>query len=391
MDLTGLAALASSIPGGFQQGQMNQQQLIAQKLANARTQEQLRQSQLEDQANVAAGLGLIDDTSHYQAPGGAPQPQAPPTMGAGPMPASPGGPAPMAAPGGAPAPGGPAPAPAPASAPGGGGSAPSGIPLDPYTIAARIKKANPGISPAALFKAVGQTVSMLGPMAQNQYREDMLNLRYQLQAQQLEERIREADQKYQQGADRVAVQQEALNIRMQIAQLQQQGMNDRSLLRLTQQVDALAAKAGVAPTGDRATDLKNTADANAGKTAAKDAGSAANAAYSEAAAERSKVNSQIQDVLRENGGMLPAPGSDGRRKYDALVRQRDTVAQRMIDARKKNPKLPGFDNQKNALDADTGGQTGTKDSPAKPTTQAEYDALPSGAYFQDDEGVKQKP
>lgn len=32
----------------------------------------------------------------------------------------------------------------------------------------------------------------------------------------------------------------------------------------------------------------------------------------------------------------------------------------------------------------------TKDSPARPTTQQEYDALPKGAYFVDDEGLKQK-
>lgn len=38
-----------------------------------------------------------------------------------------------------------------------------------------------------------------------------------------------------------------------------------------------------------------------------------------------------------------------------------------------------------------GGEVGTRENPATPQTQEDYEALPSGAYFRDDEGLKVKP
>jgi hypothetical protein len=382
MDLTGLAAFGSAIPGGYQKAQEQQAQLAQQRIQTARAQQLLQQQQQEDQANVAAGLGLIDDTSQYQPP------PAPPSMGAGPMagggvPPTVGGPgspppAMMRPPGGPPGPPGAGGAPPGMLPPGGvppGGRppmAPPGVgppqpqaqpqpqpqprsagsnPLDPYAIAARIKKANPNIRPDTLFRAVTNTINTFGPMAQLQYRQEMQDFKNQMQTSVLEERIREADQRIAQGADRIAAQRDALDIRMQVAQLGQQGANDRNTQRLQAQLDALLVKLGVSPTGDPDKDKDAAAAAAKDKNEGKTAGAGPQAAYAEAAAERSKVNAQINDIMREGGNILPAPGSEARKKYDGLVRQRDTIAQRMIDARKANPKLPGFNASKNALES----------------------------------------
>jgi hypothetical protein len=322
-------------------------------------------------------------------------------------------------------------------------------PLDPYAIAARIKKANPNIRPDTLFRAVTNTINTFGPMAQLQYRQEMQDFKNQMQAQTLEERIREADQRIAQGADRIAAQRDALDIRMQIAQLGQQGLNDRKTADLQSKLDQLLVKAGIAPTGDKTADLGAAAKSNADREAAKQAlaqgkleqtkwyqdqqveikekglsqaaertemqervaklrletqqrgqdlshqdrvaaaaGAGSQAAHELAAAKRSALNDQLTDIRQKNMGYPPAVGTEARKKYDDLVRQRDAAAKDMIDARKGNPKLRAWNDSKNALEGDA---AGTKDNPAKPTSQADYDALPSGAYFQDDEGVKKKP
>src|SRR6185437_1006310 len=331
IDLTGLAALSSSIPGGFLAGQQAQQRIKAAQLENVRRQQLITAQQQEDSANVAAGLGLIDG-SHSAVPAaitGSSQPGS----------------------GGASSSGGSS------TGTGTGSRASTDNPLSPYSIAARIKARNPGIKPDALFRAVGATIKQLGPLAQSQYREDMLNLRMQMQQQTLEERIREANNRLQQGADRMALQQDALNIRMQIAQMQQQGVNDRATQRLQQQLNTLVIK------------LTNKAGA---------AGS--DAEYRLASTQRQEANTKINDIIRENGGILPAPGTPGRGKYDTLVKERDAAAKKMEAARKANPKLPGFNAAKNTLDEPAAGAS------ALPSDLPDPKGIPEGTQAKDDSG-----
>ena len=155
MNLSGLGAFLSAVPGGYQQGQDDQlqQQLLRQKIAQ----------QQQQQRALALQLSGIGPTGPQPMPQQAPLPQ--------PGPVSAGGGPPM--PGGSPVPAGalgaPTPGATPASMPGPGGPQPQpgGQPLGGGLMNAlaamkqRIMAANPNADPATVMMAIQGAADLL--------------------------------------------------------------------------------------------------------------------------------------------------------------------------------------------------------------------------------------
>lgn len=326
-DLTGLGAMLSSVPSGYLAGQRQRAATAYTRALVGRLQEEQRQATLARAAESAAGSGLLGDAGGFTAavPGASPMPQqmapgqpsVPVTRPQGGAPVSP-----------------PAAAPSPAAV---GARVSPFQALSPFAIARRIKTANPGIDPGTLFSAVEKTIGMMGPVAQLQSRAELAQLRLDMQMQSLDERVREANIRLQQGADRLDIQRDAANLRMQIAQMQQEGADRRQLASLAAAVDRLAARAGVqTKSGESTADkLHDVAGANAGKKTAKAEATAAQREYNTLATQLREATASISDVIRENGGLVPAPNSPGRAKYDQLKARRDALFDKMVAARRK--------------------------------------------------------
>jgi hypothetical protein len=226
-------------------------------------------------------------------------------------------------------------------------------------------------------------------MAQNQYKDDMLKLRVEMQTETLSERIREADNRLAQGADRLQLQSEAADMKLRLAQMAQQGMNDRSQAQLQGQLDKLLVKLGVAPTGDKAKDEAAGAAAVTDKAAAGTDTAKSDLDYW--TGERKTTQTEIDKILTKYNGAQPPSGSMDLQNYQALQRRRDKAVESMSKAQKALEKAKASA-PANPSGAPANAQhAGSQADPAEPATQADYDALPSGAYFKDDEGVKKKP
>ena len=352
MDLTGLAALGGSVYPGFQQGQLRDLQIQQQR-------QQLMQAMRQRQAQAAAFSGLLDDGS-----GGPPGASAPTLPGATPIMQQ--QPQPQRIPAaaskayqrgdaGPPASAQPAPPPAPAQAPQGprpmgGMFQPGGLSVS--QLASRIKARNPGIDDATLFEAVGQAQRLLNPQGKLELQQYLAQVRQDQFQQTLELKVKDLERKTQEGADKIAVQQEMAQIRLQIAGMQQQGAMDRTMANIQGRLDALQQTLGErgreadqrADTTKRGQDLthEDRQDAEAGRNARSDqrtqvsaAAKAAKADYDQWTVKLRDANTKISDLIKENGG-LPPSGTEGKGlEYSQLKARRDAILQKMIAAKGK--------------------------------------------------------
>ena len=155
MNLSGLGAFLSAVPGGYQQGQDDQlqQQLLRQKIAQ----------QQQQQRALALQLSGIGPTGPQPMPQQAPLPQpgpvsaggGPPMPGGSPVPAGAlGAPTPGATPASMPGPGGPQPQP-------GGQPLGGGLMNQLAMMKQRIMQANPGADPATVMEALRGAATLL--------------------------------------------------------------------------------------------------------------------------------------------------------------------------------------------------------------------------------------
>lgn len=376
MDFSNLAAFGSAVPGGYQLGQATDADIMFRRAQALKAQQQLKDEAIARAARAAAARSMYGPNSMPTGAPGMAVPGATPMPGApAPQPMAPGqpsvpmqpphsqvGPTPNGTPGFAP----PQPqashpgAPAPSGGFGGLGPMPPGG-YDIGQLAQVIKRRNPGIDDETLFAAIQQTQALLNP-------EGKLQLQYMTQLLRDEEARARVDATLR-GQDKATERTE----------IQQKGATGRTAMQQAGAGQRTEQRIGASERGQdiRASTAKRGQDITAGnKTAAQLA--------SEATAEVEKYNKQIGDLIRENDGLVPAAGSPKRAEYDRLKALRDSAIDRKIAARKR----AGGGVETKPTDF---GATGTKDNPARPKTQAEYDALPKGAWFEDDEGVKQKP
>lgn len=303
MDLTGLAAYTGSILPGYQQAER-------QRIADLARQEQLRQVLTQRAAQAAAARGLYGGTPPVSAPvpyaQPMPQPQGtPPLPQGGTAPGGGGGVMPVGA-SGAPPMGG-----APGASPGGAAAMPG---MSVQQLAAVIKSRNPGIDDATLFQAIAQANQLLNP-------ESRMLLQYMINERKDETARRGQDTRLQGAEDAIA------------------GRSDVA----GRQIASRESIAGQAESGRNARATTAEAGRNT-RSEAKLAGKTDESEYKTRATELRSLNSQVSDVIRENGGMVPEVGSPKRAKYDALVAKKNATLDRMIALRKtaeqKGTKLP---------------------------------------------------
>lgn len=304
MDLTGLSAFTGSILPGYQAADR-------QRIADLMAQENYRKAVMERAGQAAAARGLY---------GGGPPPVSGPVPYAQPMPQPQGT---MPLPQGGTAPGGGAgvmpvgasAAPPMGGAPQGSPSGQMGMPgMSVQQLAQVIKARNPGIDDATLFAAVHQANQLLNP-------ESRMLLQYMMNERKAELTERGQDKRLQGTEDTIA------------------GRSDVAGKQI-------ASREGIAANAEAGRNARATT-AEAGRNnraAAKVTTQGPEQEYKTRATELRSLNSQISDLIRENGGMVPEPGSPKRVKYDALVAKKNATLDRMIkvrrDAEQKGAKLP---------------------------------------------------
>ena len=362
-----LAALsAKEAQQRLQQNQMQMQKLQQQMQQDA---QQYQQSQ---QIAQLGGLALQGMGAPGGQPGGAPQgvmPGGPTPMGAG-QPSMPGGG------GGAPQGGAMPPA---------GGSPQGGMPGQPagsgqgagiqsafgppdtpqgYSLGAMargIKKINPQADDGTVFQTVVQLQHLLAP-------NDKFALQQKLQQMKVEGSLKEIEAR---SAASDKARKGDLADTLQI-----EGVRHKDALELEDRRYGHSM--------DRIDENNST---RSGKNPAL---VGAKADYDDASAELQDINNQINTLKQKNGGFTPGPTSPDWKDMDRLLKARNETSSKRLQAKQKYDGVLRQGRGAAAAGGPAGGggaptpgpQGGaSQDAPAKPSTQEDFDALPSGAYF----------